>query len=60
MPYKVKIMTVTTGSVAVKYHNAYVENYHTCSGIFNEPVNAGMDNADKSRSDIYDVYFCLP
>ena len=21
---------------------AYVEDYHTCSGIFNEPVNAGM------------------
>ena len=19
------------------------KNYHTCSGIFNEPVNAGMD-----------------
>ena len=33
---------------------------HTCSGIFNEPVNAGMDNAGKSRSGIYDVYFCLP
>ena len=24
---------------------AYVEDYHTCSGIFNKPVNAGMDNA---------------
>ena len=30
------------------------------SGIFNEPVNAGMDNAGKSRRGIYDVYFCLP
>ena len=39
---------------------AYVEDYHTCSGIFNEPVNAGMDNVGKSRSGIYDVYFCLP
>ena len=39
---------------------AYVEDYHTCSGIFNEPVNAGMDNDGKSRSGIYDVYFCLP
>ena len=34
--------------------------YHTCSGIFNEPVNAGMDNAGKSRSGIFDVYYCLP
>ena len=23
---------------------AYVEDYHTCSVIFKEPVNAGMDN----------------
>ena len=37
-----------------------VEDYHTCSGIFNEPVNAGMNNAGKSTSGIYDVYFCLP
>ena len=36
------------------------KNYHTCSGIFNEPVNAGMDNDGKSRNGIYDVYFCLP
>ena len=54
-------MTVTE----INYHKlihiyAYVEDYHTCSGIFNEPVNAGMDNAGKSRSGIYDVYFCLP
>ena len=39
---------------------AYVEDYHTCSGIFNEPVNASKDNAGKSRNGIYDVYFCLP
>ena len=39
---------------------ADVEDYHTFSGIFNEPVNAGMDNAGKLRSGIYDVYFCLP
>ena len=24
-----------------------MEDYHTCSGIFNKPVNAGMDNAGK-------------
>ena len=24
-----------------------MEDYHTCSGIFNEPVNTGMDNAGK-------------
>ena len=24
---------------------AYVEDYHTCSGVFNKPVNASMDNA---------------
>ena len=41
-------------------HNAYVEDYHTCSDIFNEPVTAGTDNAGKSRSGIYDAYFCLP
>ena len=29
-------------------------------GIFNEPVTAGMDNAGKSRSGIYDAYFCPP
>ena len=28
---------------------AYVEDYHTCSGIFNKPVNAGMDNAGKFK-----------
>ena len=39
---------------------AFVEDYYTCSGIFNGPVIAGMDNAGKSRSGIYDVYFCLP
>ena len=22
---------------------AYVKDYHTCSGIFTQPVNAGMD-----------------
>ena len=38
---------------------AYVKNYHTCSGIFNETVNTGMDNAGKLKSGIYDVYFCL-
>ena len=26
---------------------AYVKDYHTYSGIFNKPVNAGMDNAGK-------------
>ena len=26
---------------------AYVEDYHTCSGIVNKPVNGGMDNAGK-------------
>ena len=37
-----------------------MEDYHTCSGIINEPVNVGMDNAGKSRSGIHDVYLCLP
>ena len=23
---------------------AYVKNYHTCSGIFSKPINAGMDD----------------
>ena len=48
-----------TVNIAVSIY-ADVEDYHTFSGIFNEPVNAGMDNAGKSRSGIYDVYFCLP
>ena len=57
-------MTVNTiNTINSSVHNtiyADVEDYHTFSGIFNEPVNAGMDNAGKSRSGIYDVYFCLP
>ena len=28
---------------------AYVEDYHTCSGIFNEPVNAGMDKDNAGK-----------
>ena len=36
-------MTVTVHSSIIPY--AYVEDYHTCSGIFNKPVNAGIDNA---------------
>ena len=26
-------------SSIIPYMHAYVEDYHTCSGIFNEPVN---------------------
>ena len=37
-------MTVT---VACNTIYAYVEDYHTWSGIFNKPVNTGMDNAGK-------------
>ena len=39
---------------------AYVEDYNTCSGIFNESVNAGIDNAGKLRKGILGVYFRLP
>ena len=53
-------MTVTVAIYNTIY--AYVEDYHTCSSIFNKPVNAGMDNAGKFGSGIYDVYmyFYLP
>ena len=52
--------TINTINSSCNTIYADVEDYHTFSGIFNEPVNAGMDNAGKSRSGIYDVYFCLP
>ena len=44
------LMTVTV-AVTKQYNTihvyAYVEDCHICSGIFNKPVNAGMDNAGK-------------
>ena len=52
--------TINTINSSCNTIYADVEDYHTFSSIFNEPVNAGMDNAGKSRSGIYDVYFCLP
>ena len=52
-------MYLSTSTVLDANPDAYEEDYHTCSGIFNKPVNAGMDTAGKSRSGIYDVYFCL-